>query len=283
MPDTRLLIIDAQNDFIDLPDSYGYKPALPVPGGHQDCLRLARLIRQAGAGISGIIASLDSHHVIDLAHNICWVDEQGNTLPPFTPVTASDLRGGRYRPAANIASRELWAYLSGYLNDLERLGRTLILWPPHCQIGTPGHNLHAELAAALRDWEMLTFKPVGFLQKGENILTESFSALKAVIPYPGDAATELNRHLLGRLSEPDRLLVAGQASSHCVKETVEDILHYGDAGMAAKLTILTDCMSPVPGFETLARRFFSDLQSRGVRLATSVEILPELAGNIKQE
>ncbi|MGR8932241.1 MAG: hypothetical protein ACU836_16545 [Gammaproteobacteria bacterium] len=276
MLNTRLLIIDAQNDFCDLPDSYGYTPALPIPGAHQDCLRLARLIRQCGHNISRIIATLDSHHAIDLAHNTSWQDHNGNTVAAFTEIHANDFREGRYRLANQANEKGSEAYMMQYLRNLEQLGRRLTLWPRHCEIGSPGHNFHADLAEALCDWSIRHFKTVEYLQKGLNIWTESFSALKAVIPYPGDDSTELNRALLDSLTGPGRILVAGQASSHCVRETIEDFLRYGNEDLHHKLIMLTDCMSPVSGFEAATELFLNRLPTRGVRLATSEEITTEL-------
>ncbi len=275
MTHTQLLIIDAQNDFCDYP-SNGYQPALPVPGAYQDFLRLSRLIRLAGTGISQVIATLDTHHAIDLAHNTCWRDENGKIPPPFALVSITGLLAGRYRLAPGLASQDASEYVLQYLQNLEQLGRPFTLWPPHCLIGSPGNNLNAELAMALRDWEAQHFTPVSVIQKGENIWTENFSALKAVIPYPGDPTTDLNQPLLNMLLESDNILVAGQASSHCVKETVEDILRFGSPEIKNKLIMLTDCMSPVPGFETSTAKFLGDLQWQGVRLASSEEIVSEL-------
>ena len=61
-PNIQLLIIDPQNDFCDLPESWrpldpisGQRlaPALPVPGAHADMLRLAELIGSSGRQDSG--------------------------------------------------------------------------------------------------------------------------------------------------------------------------------------------------------------------------------------
>ncbi|AMK77104.1 MULTISPECIES: isochorismatase family protein [Methylomonas] len=275
MSNTQLLIIDAQNDFCDH-STEAYIPALPVPGAYQDCLRLAKLINRAGSAIGGVIATLDTHHMIDLAHNTSWLTENGIAPPPFSLVTAADFIAGRYRLAATQVSQEKNGYVLNYLQQLERMQRPFILWPPHCLIGTPGHNLNSELAQALSEWEMRTLKVVTFMQKGENIWTESFSALKAVIPDPADQATQLNLAVLEMLAQSDRLLIAGQASSHCVKETISDILQFGAAELKHKLVILTDCMSPVSGFEAAVEQFFTELRAQGIRLATSAEIAIEL-------
>jgi nicotinamidase-related amidase len=275
MPNTQLLIIDAQNDFCDY-STEAYVPALPVPGAYQDCLRLAQLINQAGSAIGVIVATLDTHHMVDLAHNTSWLTEHEVAPPPFSLVTAADFIAGRYRLAAAQTSPEQNDYVLNYLTQLEQMQRPFILWPPHCLIGTPGHNLNTELAQALSNWETRTGKPVTFMQKGENIWTESFSALKAVIPDPADQATHLNLAVLKMLAQSDRLIIAGQASSHCVKETICDILQFGAAELKHKLVILTDCMSPVSGFEAAVEQFFTELRAQGIRLATSAEIALEL-------
>jgi nicotinamidase-related amidase len=276
MANTQLLIIDAQNDFCDY-STEAYVPALPVPGAYQDCLRLAQLINQAGSAIGGIVATLDTHHMIDLAHNTSWRTEHDVAPPPFSLVTDADFIAGRYRLAAAQTSPEQNDYVLNYLKQLEQMQRPFILWPPHCLIGTPGHNLNAELTQALSDWETRTCKPVTVVQKGENIWTESFSALKAVIPDPADQATQLNLAVLEMLARSDRLLIVGQASSHCVKETISDILQFGAAELKHKLVILTDCMSPVSGFEAAVEQFFTELRAQGIRLATSAEIALDLA------
>ncbi|NOV32006.1 isochorismatase family protein [Methylomonas sp. ZR1] len=275
MANIQLMIIDAQNDFCDHATE-GYAPALPVPGAYQDCLRLAQLIEQAGLAIANVIATLDTHHMIDLAHNSSWLTEEGVAPPPFSRVTAADFLAGRYRLAVTPVSPAQNDYVLNYLQQLEQMQRPFILWPPHCLIGTPGHKLNPELAQALSHWETRTCKPVTLVQKGENIWTESFSALKAVIPDPADPATQLNRAILEMLAQSDRLLIAGQASSHCVKETINDILQFGAAGLKGKLVILTDCMSPVSGFEAAVEQFFTELRAQGVRLATSAEMALEL-------
>ncbi|MFM2054363.1 MAG: hypothetical protein RL456_2400, partial [Pseudomonadota bacterium] len=42
----HLLLIDAQNDFCDLPGEAGARPALPVPGADADLRRVAALVRR---------------------------------------------------------------------------------------------------------------------------------------------------------------------------------------------------------------------------------------------
>src|SRR5471032_2088428 len=103
----HLLIIDPQNDFCDLPASYlplnpatraPHAPALPVPGAHQDMLRLAGLINRGRHGLSAISITLDSHHRFDIAHPTFWLAEGGAPVAPFTKIAAADVRAGRFVP-----------------------------------------------------------------------------------------------------------------------------------------------------------------------------------------
>ena len=71
--------------------------------------------------------------------------------------------------------------------------------------------------------------------------------------------------LLQRLDGASTLLVAGQASSHCVRATVEHLVQHLPGGQPARLLLLTDCMSPVAGFEPQAEAFLAAMRALGVR------------------
>jgi nicotinamidase/pyrazinamidase len=154
----HLLIIDPQNDFCDLPPSHRpvqadgslATPALPVSGAHADMLRVAELIDKGREGITGISVTLDSHHRLDVAHPTFWTGAGGDAVSPFTEITAADVRAGRFLPRdAACLPRTL-----AYLDALEAAGRyRLMVWPVHCEIGTWGHNVHADVRAAYNRWE----------------------------------------------------------------------------------------------------------------------------------
>ena len=80
--------------------------------------------------------------------------------------------------------------------------------------------------------------------KGTNPWTEHYSALMAEVPDPDDPRTQLNRGLLHALDRAELLLIAGEAGSHCVKATVEDLAQHLPGGKLSRV-VLTDCMSPV--------------------------------------
>jgi nicotinamidase/pyrazinamidase len=280
----QLLVIDPQNDFCDLPDAYlprdaagaVAKPALPVAGAHADMQRLSNLIRAGGGGMTDITITLDSHQRLDIAHPTFWRQRDGAAVMPFTPITAEQVRAGDFVPRDPLALPRALAYL----DELEARGRyTLMVWPIHCEIGTWGHNVHADLRAAYNAWEERALRVVRKVTKGENPWTEHYSAMQAEVPDLDDEHTQLNEDLLASLDRADMILIAGEASSHCVKATTEHIVAHLPSGRPGRITLLTDCMSPVGGFESQHEAFLADMRSRGVHLATAAEVLPLLQRN----
>ena len=281
----HLLLIDPQNDFCDLPADWcatdpltGKRaaPALPVAGAHADMLRLAALIREGAGGIQAMTATLDSHHRFHIAHPTFWQNGAGGAVSPFTPITSAAVRGGEFSPRdASLLPKAL-----AYLDALEQRGRyTLMVWPVHCEIGSWGHNIHPAIKAACNTWEDSRLAVVQKMGKGSNPFTEHYSALQAEVPDATDAGTQLNTVLLASLAAADLLMIAGEASSHCVRATTEHIVDSLPDGQAGKMVLLTDCMSPVGGFEAQHAAFLDVMASRGVALRSSTEMLATLQQN----
>ena len=78
------------------------------------------------------------------------------------------------------------------------------------------------------------------LQKGENWKTDVFSILRAEVEDPDDPQTEFNNFVLNCLKLADRLIVCGQASSHCVKSTVTDMIYHWNKHEMGKIYVLED-------------------------------------------
>jgi nicotinamidase-related amidase len=285
----HLLVIDPQNDFCDLPDSYRPQdpvsrqplaPALPVAGAHQDMLRLAGLINRGRAGLTAISITLDSHHRFDIAHPTFWIGADDAPVAPFTEITAAAVRAGRFRPRHPAAL----PLALNYLDKLEAAGRyQLMVWPVHCEIGTWGNNVHADVRAAYSHWEEASLGIVAKLAKGSNPWTEHYSVVMAEVPDADDPDTQFNTRFVDNLAEADQVYVAGEAGSHCVKATIEHVAdyfaeHHGAAALS-RLTLITDCMSPVAGFAPPYQAFLQAMRARGVRLMQAADVLPELLAN----
>ena len=267
---THLLIIDPQNDFCDLPEGRrpaGLAPALPVAGADADMQRLAALIR--ATRYDRIAVTLDSHQRLDIAHPTFWRAADGAAVTPFTEIMAAQVRAGAFLPRDPAALPRTLAYLDA----LEAGGRyTLMVWPVHCEIGTWGHQVHADVAEACRAWEAATGRSVTTVRKGENPWTEHYSAVQAEVPDADDPHTQLNRALIDDLDGAARIVIAGEASSHCVRATTEHIVANLPGGHPERLTLVTDCMSPVGGFEAQHRAFLDAMQAQGVALVDAAAL-----------
>lgn len=278
----QLLIVDPQNDFCDLPDAYlpvdplsrqPVKPALPVAGAHADMQRLARFIDAAAPALTAITVTLDSHHRLDIAHPTFWRTGDGQPVAPFTSITAAQVRAGDFLPRHDDDLPRTLAYLQ----ELETRGRyTLMVWPIHCEIGSWGHNVHADVRAAYNRWEDAGQHIVRKVPKGTNPWTEHYSALMAEVPDPDDPRTQLNRGLLDALDRAELLLIAGEAGSHCVKATVEDLAQHLPGGKLSRVVLLTDCMSPVPGFNAGQTAFLQRMRELGMQTRGSMDVLQSL-------
>ncbi|PIE20198.1 MAG: hypothetical protein CSA66_01185 [Proteobacteria bacterium] len=264
MRETHLVVIDPQNDFCR-PDG-----ALSVPGADADMDRLAVMVRRLKDKLADIHVTLDSHRKVDISHPVWFRDRDGRAPAPFTAITAKSVREGVWTPSLpSTHARTL-----DYLDALEASGRyPHVIWPEHCLIGSRGHNVVPDLFDALSEWSE-RFALVDFITKGSNPWTEHFSALRAEVPDPADPDTQLNARFLETLEQADTILLAGEAGSHCLANTVRDIANaFSDPAYVRKMVLLTDATSPVPGFEAFQEAFIRDMTQRGMKLSTTDQVL----------
>lgn len=261
----HLVIIDPQVDFCD-PNG-----ALYVQGAEQDIHRLAQMVARLAPKLDDIHVTLDSHRLIDVAHPIFWKDSNGQHPAPFTIITANDLETGRWTPVLP----GLYRRMLDYVKTLETNGRyPLCIWPPHCLIGSPGHNVMPELQAALLCWETQRFAMVDYVTKGSNPWTEHYSAVMADVPDPTDPGTQLDTRFIQTLLEADLVVIAGEAGSHCLANTVRDVAaNFGDDSYIKRLVLLEDATSPVPGFERFQTDFIKEMTARGMQISTTRDFL----------
>ena len=88
------------------------------------------------------------------------------------------------------------------------------------------------------------------MTKGEAPFTENYSVIgPEVLTGPMDEQLGVrDPRFIQELQEFDRLIIAGQAKSHCVAWTVSDLLDdilATDPRLARKVYLLEDCTSPV--------------------------------------
>ena len=157
----------------------------------------------------------------------------------------------------------------------------LVVWPDHCIVGTAGHAVVKNISDALQKWSVARSRRVEYVYKGMVNLTEMYSAVEAEVPIESDPSTKRNLELLNLLRNPKRLIVCGQALSHCVKWTVHDIMsdwlaHHCDP---RRMCILEDCTSPVETgdgeFPRQGREFLAKMRDLGVKVTTSPHAFEE--------
>ncbi len=256
-----LLIIDAQYDFCDPAG------ALFVPGAIEDVERLAALVTRSGSEIDHIIVTLDTHHVLDIAHPGFWQDANGKPPVPFTGITLADVEAGIWQPVYEAD------YVKEYIRQLEAQGEFQhYIWPEHCLVGTRGAALAEPLAVALRGWSQRVQKNYAAVMKGLHPLAEHFGVFQAQIPVPGAPETGLNQPLLDDLARFNQIWLAGEARSHCVATSLHQLLRHVPE-LAKKITLLTDCTSNVTNLDHLADSIYAEAEKEGVNFTTSDQIL----------
>lgn len=269
--DVHLVIIDMQVDFCHPQGS------LYVPGALEDIRRLIEFIYRNAGHITGITCSLDSHLPYQIFHPAWWADDQGRHPAPFTLITYEQIENGKWRPLVDPKRSK------AYVRTLEQEAKKqLTIWPYHVAIGGVGNALDPELWSAVI-WHSLARKaqPV-WLTKGTVPQTEHYSIIQPEVPAPEHPQGGKNRAFLERLSESDVIVIAGEAKSHCVLETIEDLVETfaGEPEMLEKVYFLRDCTSsvvhPEIDFDTLANEQLEAFAGKGINLVNSTDSLPFL-------
>jgi len=285
---TALLLVDVQNTFC-LPEFELFVAGRSGRGATEDCARIAEFVYRHLDRISQVIVTLDTHTAAQIFHPVFWLDAAGAHPAPHTVITRADVESGRWRVNPSLAAAvspharfDLAGWALSYVRRLEAGGKyPLVVWPYHSLVGGIGHALVSAVEEAVFFHAIARQAPTRVEIKGRNPLTESYSVLRAEIAEGEDGSTieAPNAALLEHLFSFDDVIVAGEAKSHCVAWTVEDLLAEAaarDPGLARKLVLLDDCGSPVvvPGvvdFSDQAEAAFARFAGRGARRAKSTD------------
>jgi len=238
--DTRrvcLLAVDVQNTFC----TPGFE--LFVPGAPGDNRRLCEFIYRNLGAITQIVPTLDTHQAAQIFHAAWLVDAEGRHPAPYTIVSAEDVEQEVWR-AADPAEQD---QLLHYVRELEAGGRyRLTVWPYHAMLGGIGHALVSAVEEAVFFHGIARESPPEFRIKGRDARTEHYSVLGPEVTRgpSGEAIGERNEALLEHLLGFDAVVIAGQAKSHCVAWTIDDLLTDAPA-LAEHTYLLEDCTSPV--------------------------------------
>lgn len=289
-----LIAVDVQNTFC-LPDFELFVAGRSGTGAIDDNRRLCEFIYRHLGVLTQIIPTLDTHQAMQIFHALFLVDENGQHPQPYTQISAQDVRSGKWRfntalcDFLDLTPEEGLRYLQHYVDRLEEGGRyALTIWPYHAMLGGIGHALVSAVEEAIFFHCMARHSQPDFQIKGNNPLTENYSVLRpeVLIDDRGKVIAQKNQALIEKLRTFDAIIIAGQAKSHCVAWTIEDLsreLQAIDAKLLQNIYLLEDCTSPVviPGvvdFTEAADAAFQRFAKSGMHVVKSTEPLSAWPG-----
>jgi nicotinamidase-related amidase len=279
-----LLLVDVQNTFC-LPDF-----ELFVPGAVADSRRICEFVYRNLDAITQVVLTLDTHHATQIFHALWLVDGEGRHPGPYTLVSADDVERGvwRFNPEAGstlgIQPEAGQRHLLDYVRALEHGGKyALTIWPYHAMLGGIGHALVSAVEEAVFFHTVARQSQPRFEPKGLTPWTEHYSALGPEVTRgpSGEVAQRRNEELVRHLLGFDAVLIAGQAKSHCVAWTIDDLLD--EPTLAEKVFLLEDCSSPVvvPGvvdYTEEANAAFARFAAAGMHVVRSTDPLESWPG-----
>jgi nicotinamidase-related amidase len=293
----HMLVIDDQFDF-SFPEGSLYVAGASGTGAMDAHRKLVEFTYRYLGIVSAFTCTMDTHLPYQVFFPSAHLKEDGTHPEPNTVISADAYRNGEYRPnpvmAKQIGVDPVWLQKQfvHYCAELEKIGKNqLYLWPYHCMLGSKGHRLSGVVEEARLFHSFVRGAENRPEIKGGNPLSERYSIFKEEVttcwdgrPIPG---AQKNTALIKTLLEADVVILAGLASSHCVKESIEDFLgdiQAHDPELAKKVYILKDCTAPVviPGvvdFTADADAAFAKFQSAGMHIVRStqpIEDWPEI-------
>lgn len=293
---------------IDCQGTFCYpKGELYVGGGDgraaiRDNLRIATWILHNLPHITKINCTLDTHTAFQVFHEAFFVCGEAFTDPmsgraytvgehpqPFTFISTKQVLGGAWRLNPEVAyavtgrggtMMAIQKQVEHYVTELERQGKyNLTVWPYHAMLGSANYALVTAIEEAAFLHGIARGAQTNFEVKGGNPLTENYSVLRPEVltTYTGAQLVNKNTNFIEALLQYDALFIAGQAKSHCVAWTIDDLLNEintKDPALAKKVWLLEDCTSPVviPGvydFSNDANKAFDRFKAAGMNVVQS--------------
>jgi nicotinamidase-related amidase len=251
-----LLVVDVQNTFC-IPGFELFVAGRSGTGAVDDSRRLCEFVYRNLGAITQILPSLDTHHAMQVFHAVWLVDEHGNHPEAYTLIAPDDVEAGRWRlneavaEALGIGVDYATRHLAHYTRRLAEGGKyNLTIWPYHALLGGIGHALVSSVEEAVFFHGVARYSRPDFQVKGEHPLTEHYSMLGPEVTEgpDGDRLGGVNTDLIDKLLGFDAVVVAGQAKSHCLAWTIDDLLdddEVRERRLAERTYLLEDCTSPV--------------------------------------
>jgi nicotinamidase-related amidase len=282
-----LMLVDVQNTFC-IPEFELFVGGRSGTGAVDDNRRLCEFIYRNLNIINEICPTMDTHQAMQIFHSIFLINEKGEHPPPYTLISTDDIEQGVWKFNRGLSSSlqidEAYGqkYLRHYTHKLKESGKyDLTVWPYHAMLGGIGHALVSAVEEAIFFHSMARYSQPDFQVKGGNPFTENYSVLSPEVlkDEDGEQVAQKNVKFIKKLLEFDVVIIAGQAKSHCVAWTIDDMLNEissTDRKLAEKVYLLEDCSSPVviPGvvdYTEEANTAFERFAEAGMHIVRSTE------------
>jgi nicotinamidase-related amidase len=289
-----LFLVDVQNTFC-IPDFELFVGGSTGTGSVDDNRRLCQFIYRNLDVITEICPTMDTHQAMQIFHSIFLVNDKGEHPEPYTLITFEDIEQGawRFNPAlsSNLNIDETYGqeYLRHYTHQLKEGGKyDLTIWPYHAMLGGIGHALVSAVEEAIFFHSIARYSQPAFQIKGGNPFTENYSVLRPEVleDAVGGKIAEKNVGFINKLLDFDLVIITGQAKSHCVAWTIDDLLNeiqISDRKLAEKVYLLADCSSPVviPGivdYTEEGNAAFERFAEAGMHIVSSTDPLSSWPG-----
>lgn len=289
-----LLLIDVQNTFC-IPGFELFVGGKTGTGAVDDNRRICEFIYHNLGLIAKIIPTLDTHTATQIFHPIFWVSDAGeHPTPGATNITPADIETGIWQVNPAVADtitngnyELLKKHAYYYVKQLSQNGKyPLTVWPYHSMLGGIGHALVSSVEEAIFFHSIARQTQTQFEIKGNHPLTENYSVLSPEIltDFNHQPLAPKNTKLIKQLLEFDAVIIAGQAKSHCVAWTIDDLLReiqQIDSTLSQKIYLLEDCTSPVviPGiidYTEQADTAFKKFAEAGMHIIKSTQSISSL-------
>ena len=282
-----LLAVDVQNTFC-IPEFELYVGGRSGTGAVDDNRRLCEFIYRNLGSLTQIAPTMDTHAAVQIFHAIYLVNARGEHPPAFTLVSAEDVEQGKWKfnpvvaPSLGITADEGQRQLADYAGKLKESGKyDLTVWPYHGMLGGIGHALVPAVEQAIFFHGIARASRADFTVKGDRPQTEHYSVLgpEVLRGQDGRPLAQKSDKFLRKLEQVDAMVIAGQAKSHCVAWTIDDLLSdiiVRNRKLAEKVYLLEDCTSPVvvPGaidYTDQADAAFARFESAGMHIVRSTD------------
>jgi nicotinamidase-related amidase len=290
-----LVLVDVQNTFC-ISEFELFVGGRSGKGAVDDNIRLCEFIYRNLDIITDIIPTMDTHQAAQIFHSIFFINDEGEHPKANTLISYSDIKKGLWKINPEIVKslgydeEKSQKHLLHYTKTLKEKGKyDLLIWPYHAMLGGIGHALVPSVEEAIFFHTIARYSQPDFQIKGRNFLTEHYSVFGPEITTDaeGNKIAEKNYPLIDKLIKYDIIIIAGQAKSHCVAWTIDDLLQdflMKEKDLTRKVYLLEDATSPVviPGvidFTEQADKAFKKFADAGMHIVKTSDPIENWFGN----